>query len=150
MFYWQCCAHHNSTWLMKGLTLYHFALIFYGSYHPVQMLVMISLVCLISAYALRHHARLPIAISFHNEFWRCHYQDRIIQCDMTSGFVLGPFAVLKLHIQDEKKHRVTIGMWYWDIITSESTQSGNWNQLRTVLKYSQRMNKPEKGIWLSG
>ena len=135
---------------MIGLTLAYCIFIVLGDYHLMQMLLMISLVLFISGYALHHHARLPRVMIYRRDSWRCHYDDSISQCDLISGFVLGPIAVIKLRSQGLGSNKLTVALWYWDIITSESTQAGNWNQLRTILKYSQRNDKPDKAIWLSG
>ena len=150
MFYWHCSAHLNSRVLMIGLTLAYCIFIVLGQYYPLQMLFMISLVWLISGYALYHHARLPVVISYRRDSWCCHFDDQIIPCDFISGFVLGPVAVIKLRTHDDGGNRLTVALFYWDIITSESTQAGNWNQLRTILKYSKRDKKSDKAIWLSG
>lgn len=150
MFYWHCSAHNKSRWLIKGLTIFHCSVIALGQYRSIQTVLIIALIYLISHYALYHHARLPVVISYHKDFWRCLYQDRIIRCDLLSGFVLGPIALLRLRPQQNNINTITIGMMHWDVNSPEGSQAGNWNQLRTILSYSQRRNRPESDTWLSG
>ena len=150
MLYWHCSPHHLSICLMRGQAVYHSAVVAFGQYSLLNMLLMMCLISLISFYVLRHHRQLPLVLSYHQDFWRCQYQDRIIQCDYDSGFVLGLVAIIKLRPQNGQTKRLTIALWYWDVITSESTQAGNWNQLRTILRYSRSIDKQDKAVWLSG
>lgn len=78
--------------------------------------------------------RRPVAISFNNGHWKCHYLSGITEYQLRTGYVLGFIAMLELRCQQQPETKYCLWLLYWDIPKSIHQASGNWNQLRTLIR----------------
>ena len=93
--------------------------------------------------------KLPHAISFHGQYWRCYYHQEIVELNLEHGYVIGPIAQLRFTDISGNKPHIKLTLNYWNIVNDINLTVANWNQLATVIKYHNN-RKTNYENWLSG
>ena len=150
MIYWHCRPSIKTRLIILTTAAIIWFLLIQNPYFVFQLVVMFCLIAIICFEMLSKHQKLPLAISYQQQFWRCFKSNKIIDYSLQQGFVIGPFAVLRLRSLDKYNRQIFIVMMYYDIKCSDQSQAANWNQLRTTLRYCQKDCPSKKDNWLVG
>ena len=146
MIYWLCLPSRSSRNLITLTAIAFILLLAAGPYSHWQLLSVACLVSYMTQRLLRHHGTLPLAISNINEDWRCYYADEIRTYILKRGFVLGPIGLIDL---TDPSHSDTLRLFLmrWDINQKIQSNSANWRQLATMLKYAK--GPQQQPLWFS-
>jgi len=146
MIYWLCLPSSRSRNLITLAAILFIFLLAVGPYSHWQILSVVCLVGYMTQRLLRHHGTLPLAISNINEDWRCYYADEIRNYILKRGFVLGPIALIDL-TDPSHSDSLRLVLMRWDIKQTTQSNSANWRQLATILKYAK--GPQQQPLWLS-
>ena len=146
MIYWLCLPSSRSRNLIILAAILFIFLLAAGPYSHWQILSVVCLVGYMTQRLLRHHGTLPLAISNINEDWRCYYADEIRSYTLKRGFVLGPIALIDL-TDSGHSDSLRLFLMRWDINQKIQSNSANWRQLATILKYAK--GPQQQPLWRS-
>ena len=83
---------------------------------------------------LKINHQLPIALSYHKDYWRLSFNSEQFEGELEHGFVLGPIAFLRLTENDNAESEYRLWLSYWQIKFKQVDTQGNWRQLVTLIR----------------
>ena len=149
MIYWQIRAHKHSRYLLTFSAVSLAMLIIINDYPINQLGLMLGLIAILTIKSINSHHKIPVAISYHVDHWRCYHLNVIKRVQLKNGYVVGPIAKINFADRDLPDHTFLVVLFYWDMQETPAPQLGNWNQLRTILRYSQKVDHLNNDLWLS-
>jgi hypothetical protein len=131
--YWQCQRSTSYILHIAAVLFCLNSLQLAINLHLLAHLVIILSSIVLVFYAEKVQQTLPLAVSYHKEYWRMSYGSYHADGQLVHGFVLGPVAYMRV-VTDKPQADTRLWVNYWQVINPERQSQGNWRQLVTLIR----------------